>query len=194
MGIDTTERNKIFNLLFGSYKTGTTIAPETMSAYKLMLTDIPVPALKAGVMKCITNCKFLPSIAEIREASQDFYEEVTDTRKKSYSEAWNEVLKTLASVGYYGKPQWSTPEIAQAVESLGYINLCTMEQEQVPTYAAQFRGIYNQTCERSKAQTQNQALYQGLSAESRRELNPAKNFIDKLAESKGLKLVNGSGK
>lgn len=170
-------RKEILNLLFGSYKAGTGISTETMTAYSLMLSDIPIPALKAGVMKCITTCKFLPSIAEIREASIEFYEDVTDSKQKTHAEAWNEVLKNITGVGYYGTPKWSTEEIKQAVETIGYINLCVMEQEQVSIYAAQFRGIYNQICMQKQARKEHQKIFNQLSQTDQKKLKPAETFI-----------------
>lgn len=177
---------EILNLLFGSYKAGTDISTETMTAYSLILSDIPIPALKAGVMKCITTCKFLPSIAEIREASIAFYEDVTDSKQKTHAEAWNEVLKNIASVGYYGTPEWSAAEIKQAVESIGYINLCVMEQEQVPIYAAQFRGIYNQICAQKQARKEHQKIFNQLSQIDQKRLKPAESFIRAIGNIESL--------
>lgn len=187
-------RKEILNILLDAYKSTNNISAETMLVYSATLADIPIPALKSGVVKCIESCKFFPSVAEIRQASKDFYEEVSGTRRKSYDEAWLEVMQNLKSVGYYGTPHWSSTEIEQAVKTMGWTELCSIEEEALQAVRAQFRGIYNAICERNSNSAKNQALYQSLSPEQKAQLHPAEEFVKKLAMQKDLRTIAGGKK
>ena len=186
MGVDTS-RKEIFNLLFASYKSGNEVSTETIKAYTALLSDIPTPQLKASVVKCTTTCKYLPSIAEIREAAMEISAEVTDSRLKTFAEAWGEIEKNVKTVGYYGKPQWSAPEIEEAVKIIGWIELCTVEQAALNTMRAQFKGIYTSICERKQQRQHNIQAFHSLTASEKKQLNPAESFINQLAEQKSIK-------
>lgn len=192
MGIET--KKEVFNLLFSSYKNANDVSAETISAYMLLLADIPFVQLKTGVIKCIATCKYLPSIAEIREAAREVIAEVTDSRLKTYAEAWAEVENNVKTVGYYGKPAWSTPEIEEAVRSVGWIELCVLESADVNVMRAQFKGIYNTICERSKERQHNMQAYTALTPSERKQMNPADSFIKELTENRGVKKLEGGAR
>jgi hypothetical protein len=66
---------------------GRTATETTIDAFYLGLQDIPDEALNVGFMKCLHTCKFMPSVAEIRENCG-----VTSTNDRAVL-AWDVVLK-----------------------------------------------------------------------------------------------------
>lgn len=176
-------RSDALNLLFDSYKSSVGITTDTIRVYNLMLADIPVEILFKAVQKCVTTCKFLPSIAEVREAAKSFVAEVEGSRIKGYEEAWDEVQRAVRQVGVYSPaPQWSTMEIAKVVRAIGWPELCTVESEDVNTMRAQFKAMYEAFCRRSKEEAENQGLYLTMTPEQRAKLKPADDFVKALAQ------------
>ena len=180
------ERDDILNLLLGSYKTSANVTVDTIQTYSMMLADIPTPALKVGIVKCIGSCKFFPTIAEIREASQTFVEEVNGTRLKDYAEAWDEVYYNMQHTGAYRVPKWSTEEIKKVVDIFGWVSLCKVEEDKIAMVRAQFRGYYQAVLERSKENNKNKQMYKALPEKEREQLQATDNFIKQLAEKKSI--------
>lgn len=194
MGWNDMKRDEVLMLLFNAYKGSANIEVETIKTYTLMLADIPLNVLFPAVRKCINTCKFLPSIAEIREAAKAFKSDVDGTRQKDYAEAWSEVEKALKEVGYYGKPEWSSPEIEKAVQAMGWMELCCMEGEAVNTTRAQFRQIYEIFCKRSTEEASHQALFQALPQAEQAKLGPSQSFVDGLTKKLSMDNALAEGK
>jgi hypothetical protein len=51
------------------------LLPEAIEIYSELLDDIPNEILKQAEKSCLLNCKFFPTIAEIRERAKPFLEE-----------------------------------------------------------------------------------------------------------------------
>lgn len=137
----------------------------TQAVYATMLEDIPVPLLNKTIKKCICEQKFLPSVAEIRQAAMSLMGTVDPSRKvKTWQEAQTEISKGLSRTWFVGclgevpfdhpdfgkpcDPMWSTPEIKAAVDSYGLDNLNRVLEEDMPTVWAQLRRAYEQACQR----------------------------------------------
>lgn len=159
---NNTER--IINLLFAAYPQASK-NEETVNVYISMLEDIPAPLLNKTIKKCICEQKFLPSVAEIREAAMSLMGTVDPSRKvKTWQEAQTEISKGLSRTWFVGclgevpfdhpdfgkpcDPMWSTPEIKAAVDSYGLDNLNRVLEEDMPTVWAQLRRAYEQACQR----------------------------------------------
>ena len=159
---NNTER--IINLLFAAYPQASK-NEETVNVYVSMLEDIPAPLLNKTIKKCICEQKFLPSVAEIREAAMSLMGTVDPSRKvKTWQEAQTEISKGLSRTWFVGclgevpfdhpdfgkpcDPMWSTPEIKAAVDSYGLDNLNRVLEEDMPTVWAQLRRAYEQACQR----------------------------------------------
>ena len=159
---NNTER--IINLLFAAYPQASK-NEETVNVYVSMLEDIPAPLLNKTIKKCICEQKFLPSVAEIREAAMSLMGTVDPSRKvKTWQEAQAEISKGLSRTWFVGclgevpfdhpdfgkpcDPMWSTPEIKAAVDSYGLDNLNRVLEEDMPTVWAQLRRAYDQACQR----------------------------------------------
>ena len=61
--------NKQFAALVCAYISAQKLPDETQDTYWAMLQDIPDEKFSVGVKKCLTQCKFFPTIAELGEAS-----------------------------------------------------------------------------------------------------------------------------
>jgi len=175
-------RKQILNLLFDAYKTGSNVSVETIAAYNSLLADMPTVVLKAGIVKSIKNCKFLPTIAEIRYHSQNFVGDVTGEKIKDYAEAWAEVMENMRNLGVAKAPKWSTKEIEKAVNTLGWYELCTVEAKDLNIIRAQFKAIYNAVCERSKNATENKAIFNALSEPERKQIQKTDDLVKKLVD------------
>ena len=141
-------------LLFGAY--GRANDAQQISIYGEMLSDIPPMLLQMAVKKSVRECKFLPSIAEILEQCELLNGAVhEDARAKDWDEAWAEIQKAMQATPWGKTPQFSTPEIAQAVNSFGWLPLQTSLAEDMPTVRAQMRRFYEDACSRSKSQAKN---------------------------------------
>jgi hypothetical protein len=150
-------------LLFTAYRLGK--EEETQDVYASMLADIPPKLLNKTIKKCICEQKFLPAIAEIRQAAMSLMGTVDPSRKvKTWQEAQTEISKGLSRTWFVGclgevpadypdfgqpcEPKWSTPEIKAAVDSYGLDSLNRVMEDDMPTVWAQLRRAYDQACQR----------------------------------------------
>lgn len=150
-------------LLFTAYRLEN--EEETQDVYASMLADIPPKLLNKTVKKSICEQKFLPAIAEIRQAAMSLMGTVDPSRKvKTWAEAQKEIARGLSRTWFVGclgevpfdhpgfgqpcEPKWSTPEIKAAVDSYGLDSLNRVMEADMPTVWAQLRRAYDQACQR----------------------------------------------
>ncbi len=123
------------------------LTPESFAVYMVMLADVPISDLKRGVVWALSHNQFFPSVSEIRQAVM----ESSETRPPDHDEAWGEVMRQIYAVGSYGIPRFSHQSITQAVNSIGWREICLSED--ISIIRGQFRKIY-ETC---STRIQNQA-------------------------------------
>jgi hypothetical protein len=114
----------------------------TLNVYAEHLIDLDFAAARAAVSEILTESRFFPTIAEIRQ-------KVFERRcgLPSAEEAWEEVMRGIRDVGSYGMPRWSTPELARTVDAVGWLNICLSETPGVER--GHFLRIYEALRERS---------------------------------------------
>lgn len=151
--------------LFSAYRMDRQTAAQEI--YATMLADVPVGLLNKTIKKCICEQKFLPSVAEIRQAAQSLMGSVDPSRRvKTWAEAQKEILQGIRRTWYHGclgeipdddprfgqscDPMWSTPEIKAAVDSFGFEALCQSPVDDMSTVLAQLRRLYEQACQRKE--------------------------------------------
>lgn len=151
--------------LFSAYRMDRQTAAQEI--YCTMLADVPAGLLNKTIKKCICEQKFLPSIAEIRQAAQSLMGAVDPSRRvKTWTEAQAEILRGIRRTWYHGclgeipdddprfgqpcDPMWSTPEIKAAVDSFGFEALCQSPVDDMSTVLAQLRRLYEQACQRKE--------------------------------------------
>lgn len=109
--------------LFGAY--GKEKEIERMQIYYRALMELDSNIVHNACRKCLCNCTFLPSIAEIiKEVRSLEFEMHPENKIKSWDEVLYEITKAIENASPTQTIEWSTPEIAQAVRSYGFSNLC----------------------------------------------------------------------
>lgn len=101
--------------------------PATSSAYENMLRDLEYGAVNAAISKLLATCKFMPTIAEIREAALS----LAQGEIKPGGEAWGSVLKAIRASGVHRTPgadfTFADPVTAKCVALLNWAELCNSE-------------------------------------------------------------------
>lgn len=147
--------SETLTLLFGAY--GRANDAQQIAIYRLMLADVPPTLLMLAVKKSIRECKFLPSVAELLGQCELLNDAVNeDLRVKDWDEAWGEIQRFMQSTPWGKQPQFSRPEIAQAVNSFGWNELQRVLAADMPAVRAQMRRFYEDACARSKKQAKNE--------------------------------------
>lgn len=124
---------------------------QAMELWFEQLKDIPYDVAKAVVGKWVATNRWSPSIAEIREIASD----IVNGNTPDWSEGWEKVVSSFGSYGMYRQDEAmrSFDEITrQAVQRLGYQNLCVSENIEVDR--ANFRMIYQDIAGRMKKEAQ----------------------------------------
>jgi hypothetical protein len=152
----------------------------TAEVYWQTLSDIASDELKAAVLHCITQSgrAFAPSIGEIRGAVAEL-RSISANVPPSF-QAWQEVQRQiLINGGDYGKPEWSSPLVEEAVKRMGWRNLRMSEDQTADR--ARFLQCYEQIVERA---TRDEMLLPAVAGyiESRRsEALPAGEAVKQLS-------------
>jgi len=152
----------------------------TAEIYFQTLADIPADELKAAVLHCVgqSGRAFAPSIGEIRGAVAELRSFAANV-PSSY-QAWEEVQRQIVeNGGDYGKPEWSSPLVEEAVKRLGWRTL--RMSEDATADRARFLQCYEQLVERATKQEMILPHVAGY-IENRREALTAGNEIKQLVK------------
>lgn len=95
----------------------------TQAQYRRYLLDLPIGPTRAAVERILATAKFVPKIAEIREAVQT----LVVGEKRTGLEAWGDVMLAMRSVGHMGWPEFTDKATARVVAALGWRDLCLTE-------------------------------------------------------------------
>ena len=98
------------------------------------------------------TCKFFPSIAEIMEAARELVIAATGERTADMDEAWREVQKAMKETLAFHQPEFSTHEIKQAVDTIGWTTFLECKVDDFNTLRAQFLRIYESICRRKNTE------------------------------------------
>ena len=96
-----------------------------VSAWSLMLADIPLEILQAAVLKVCRESEFFPSVAQIVAAAEEF--DPRSEKLPTAAEAWEEVEQQICSAGIYKSPVFSSELVRRAARSIGWLQLCSSE-------------------------------------------------------------------
>lgn len=111
---------------------------DTGAVYRRMLADLEYPEANAAIERLIATSKWLPSVAEIREAALT----VSAGEVRAGGEAWGDVLDAVRRFGYMRRPEFADPVVAQCVSMLGWGELCSSENQTADR--ARFIDLYDQ--------------------------------------------------
>ena len=116
-----------------------------LDIWKQLLTDIDGGVLKASSLQHISESKWFPSVAELR----DIAARILYPRRQGAVEAWGEVQRQFHHPGRYGEPQFSDPITAEVVAQLGWQELCDSEMQAADR--KNFVECWNALAQREKA-------------------------------------------
>lgn len=99
-----------------------------LDGYWMGLEDLPIESVKAACARAVGECVHMPRPAEIRRLAG------ADTSADGVQSAWGEVVRQVASVGSYGKPEFA-PDVREAVVACGgWSRLCAATTEQLHSW------------------------------------------------------------
>lgn len=114
----TDDAVRLLEILAAAYPSAT-LSEATIAVYVRLLLDLPQEKALAGVTALIAQERYLPSIAQIREAVADIADALPDSET-----AWREVSSQVRSCGTWHKPVFSHPLVARVVQAIGWYDLC----------------------------------------------------------------------
>ena len=101
----------------------------TQKQYRRFLVDLPFEAAYTAVHELIGTAKTMPTIADIRAATA----RVQLGNVRAGGEAWGSVMRAMAAEGSRRKPgrdfRFKDPIVARCVDALGWVALCTTENQ-----------------------------------------------------------------
>lgn len=154
MNFEMEERNRIMGLLFGAY--GKANDANRQAIYVTALADFPNELLSKTVKKLMLENNFLPSISEIAAAAESLYHTVDDSgRIKDWDEAWYEISRAMQNTPWGKHPEFSRPEIGEAVACIGWYELQRCLEKDLNIMRAQVRNAYEVICKRKRQQACN---------------------------------------
>jgi len=118
------EAIKVMIILTAAYPQ-ITISKETMKVYERFLIDLSFELGQAAALQLISQNKWFPSIAELRQSVI----KMLPNEIPSTEEAWLEVVNQIKSTGSYGTPYFSNDLIGKAVNAIGWRELCLSENQ-----------------------------------------------------------------
>lgn len=131
---------KLVAVLIATYPSAK-ITADTSAVYERMLADLDFPAANAAIERLLATSKWLPTIAEIREAALTLYRGET----RPGGDAWGEVLRAISRYGYARTPgidfAFSDPVVAECVRALTWRELCDSENQEADR--ARFIELYD---------------------------------------------------
>jgi len=151
------------------------IGKETIAVYVRMLSDISKNELQAVVDQCLVECRFLPTIAEIRERHRLLTRDLSIPTAEA---SWEEVRR---SFGRTNRAPWSHPFVEEAVNIMGYRELCMSTNQ--GNDMVRFLRIYASIAERD-AQIRRLTPTARQIAERSTALQPISAIIGKLSGEK----------
>lgn len=120
------ETSRIVAVLFAAFPNSRS-SSGTSPAYESMLRDLDYAATNAAISKLLATCKFMPTIAEIREATLS----MATGEIKPGGEAWGSVLKAIREKGVHRQigPDFGfkDPVTTKCVMLLNWAELCNSE-------------------------------------------------------------------
>lgn len=149
------EIGKVLGILSAAYPqfgkdVSETALAMTMRVYEQTLQDVPADVLEAAALQQISNSRFFPTVAELRERAAA----LLAPAERSAMEAWGEVLDTFTDGRYYRfedghsyTPVFDDPVLAAVVDDMGgywHVYECHRSKDGNPTAdRARFIEAYN---------------------------------------------------
>jgi hypothetical protein len=140
------ETTEIVMMLLASYPMAKT-AEKTPEVYEAMLADLDYATARRAVTRLIATSKWLPTIAEIREACTA----LSHGPLRAGGEAWQDAMSEVRRVGRYEAPRFADPLVVETMRLWGsWQGFCDSPQDD-PGGRARFIELYDQLAARRRA-------------------------------------------
>lgn len=130
----------VFKVIKSSYPTSNAQFDETViSVWYEMLKDLDYSVCLTAVSNFAKNSKYMPTIADIREACSKEAEVLI----KPYNEAWEDVLRVVRKYGNRGAKEAMEeldPITRKVVKCIGFYEICTTSS--IASLRREFKDIY----------------------------------------------------
>ena len=115
-----------------------TITKATIKAYELGLDDLPIEEIEQAVRRALRECKFMPSVSELRELAG-----VLSPADRAIK-AWDIFTRAISVHGCYASVNFDDPVINATVRNLGgWVPVLTEMEEQGSTWVRKsFERVY----------------------------------------------------
>lgn len=143
--MNTEQTLTILEQLFACYP-NTEVGKQTTAMYVRLLSDIPPDELQTVVDQAVATCRFLPTIAELR----DMRHNLANMGRLTWADAWDNVQREIRRIGSYSTPHFDDELTARCVHAMGWKALCASEN--AATDRAQFRDMYNAMAGRAESE------------------------------------------
>ena len=120
-------------------------------AYGAMLNDIPGAIQMEAVKNVVKTCKFLPSIAEIREEAKRLTLMATGKESNIPEQEWEIVYRAIGTVGFYNKPAFKNRITVKTIKAMGWRLLCGADTTMMPALRSQFIKTFKAIEQQEKA-------------------------------------------
>jgi hypothetical protein len=163
--VTKSEAAKLVAVLIAAYQgqsASSKITTATSEVYERMLGDLDYPAANAAVERLLATSKFLPTIAEVRDATLTVTGGGTGGggEIRPGGEAWGEVLEAIGRYGRNRTPgvdfRFADPVTAECVAALVWRALCDSENQ--PADRARFIELYDQLAARRRRSQLSESL------------------------------------
>ncbi len=182
---------QLVGILMAAYPSNKATA-QTSVVYESMLRDLDYKAAGAAVERLIATAKWMPTVAEIREATLA----IMTGEQKPGGEAWGAVLKAMKAEGAYRAPGvdfvFSDPVTAECVDALDWRALCGSENQVADR--ARFIELYDRLAVHARQRQLSESLpamqaYRAIEAKRRKEIAQRTGSTDSSVFGKVLQLV-----
>lgn len=148
---------------------------DAFNVWYSLLQDLSYMQAQVAIQRHMTESKFPPTIADIREKA----EIVSIDAPKDWSDGWEEVLKAIRKYGRYREDEAleNMSEVTKrAVQRLGFQEICNSEN--ITADRANFRMIYEQIQEREQKEARMPAYLKELIQRAQLELKENGNLLE----------------
>lgn len=116
---------------------GKDIRVDLVEVWSEFMRDITAAEGVEAMRAHVAESRFFPTVADIRQAVAERRVGAVDIGR-----AWEEVRRAISRYGRNKSPVFSHAAIENAVNTLGWIELCNSMEEDMPTIRAQFERYY----------------------------------------------------
>jgi len=114
------------------------VTAETIGAYEMALSDLPIEAVQRAVYRAMRECKFFPSAVELRELAG------VPSPMQRAQRAWETLVKVAAKHGDQRSVDFDDVAINATVRNLGgWLRFCYLDtEERHKWYSKDFSRVY----------------------------------------------------